>query len=401
MPRPGSRARLAATLAAVGLGLAAALVTPRNGPAPDGNGESPLAPGGGRLELGPAPAAQGFSRAEAPRAFRLPEDHGPHFEYQTEWWYYTGNLASADGSRYGFQLTFFRRGLTPGSPPDGPGLATNQVYFAHFAITDVAGRRHVAAERFARGAAGLAGATGRPFAVWLEGWRAEAASDDGDRVRVSAGDARVGLSLDLVLESRKPLVAHGDRGLSAKSGERGNASYYVGYTRLAARGTIGLGEGQAEVEGEAWFDHEWSTSALGAGAVGWDWFSLQLGDGRELMYFRIRRDDGAVEEASSGTLVFPDGRTRRLARNDVAVTVLGRWTSPGSGVVYPSRWRLGVPSERLEIVVEPRLPDQEMRTSFVYWEGAVTVAGTAEGRPVTGQGYVELTGYGASMQGVF
>jgi len=354
-----------------------------------------------RLELGLGPGASGFARVTEPRPFTLPSDHGPHFEFQTEWWYFTGSLAAADGRRFGFQLTFFRRGLTPGPPPEGPGLRSNQVYFAHFAVTDVAGRRHDAAERFSRGAGGLAGAAGERFAAWLEDWRADALAPDGSAVRLVARDAESGLALDREIAATKPLVAHGDRGLSPKSDEPGNASYYVGYTRMAAQGRIGAGGDEARVAGEAWFDHEWSTSALGPGAVGWDWFSLQLDDGREVMHFQIRREDGGVDEASSGTLVLADGRTRRLGRADVAVRVLDQWRSAATGAVYPSRWRLSVPGERLELLVEPRLADQEMRTSFVYWEGAVLVSGTADGRPVAGQGYVELTGYGRSMQGVF
>ena len=375
----------------------------------------------------------------------LPADHGPHFDYQTEWWYYTGNVAAADGRRFGFQLTFFRRGLSPGPPPEGPGLSSNQVYFAHFAITDVAAGRHTAAERFSRGAGGLAGASGEPFAVWLEDWRASSRGEGSGaappaRVRASewrsarrsverrrqhgaAGRARRGvrsLSLDLELRATKPLVAHGDRGLSPKSDEPGNASYYVGYTRMAARGRIGSadtaagpsGERAVDVTGEAWFDHEWSTSALGSGAVGWDWFSLQLDDGRELLHFQIRREDGGIEPVSGGTLVERDGRTRRLSRDDVRIEVLRRWTSPDTGATYPSRWRLAVPSEGLDLAVEPWLEAQEMRTSFVYWEGAVRVSDAAapdsdagrrrpDGPRVTGHGYVELTGYARSLQGVF
>ena len=158
---------------------------------------------------------------------------------------------------------------------------------------------------------------------------------------------------------------------------------------MAARGRIGTADiaggspalREIEVTGEAWFDHEWSTSALGAGAVGWDWFSLQLDDGRELMHFQIRREDGAIEPVSGGTLVEPDGRTRRLSRDDVRIEVLGRWTSPDTGATYPSRWRLAVPSEGLDLLVEPWLEAQEMRTSFVYWEGAVRVEGTASRAP--------------------
>jgi predicted secreted hydrolase len=351
------------------------------------------------LELGPPLDLSAFARATAAQDYRLPADHGPHHGYQTEWWYYTGNLTSEDGGRFGFQLTFFRRGLSPGPPTAGPGFSTNQVYFAHLAVTDVAGGAHVFAERWARGADGLAGAQGDPFAVWLEDWRVESTSPDGHAVRLVARDGP--LRLDLDLESRKPLVRHGERGLSPKSDEPGNASHYIGYTRLSARGHLASEGREAAVSGEAWFDHEWSTSALGPGAVGWDWFSLQLDDGRELMYFQIRREDGRIEPVSGGTLVDQAGGTRRLPASDLTLGVLARWTSPETGATYPARWRLRVPGEGLDLVMEPLLAGQEMRTSFVYWEGAVRVSGTREGRAVSGQGYVELTGYAGSMQGVF
>ncbi len=386
----------------VALALAAAFAPHPSGERSGRAGQVP------RLELGPGPSLAGFARAIAVRPFVLPADHGPHLEYQTEWWYYTGNVDAADGRHFGFQLTFFRRGLSPGPPP-GEGLASNQVYFAHFAITDVAAGRHAAVERFSRGAAGLAGATGVPFAVWLEDWRAEARNADGSTVRLTAHDAASGLSLDLELAATKPLVAHGDRGLSPKSDEPGNASYYVGYTRMTARGRIGTAgtagdsavKGALAVAGEAWFDHEWSTSALGPGAVGWDWFSLQLDDGRELMLFQIRREDGSTEPASGGTLVERNGRARRVVREDVSIDVLGHWTSPESGGRYPSRWRVRVPSAGLDLLTEPWLESQEMRTSFVYWEGAVRVGCGLSGQPVVGRGYIELTGYARSMRGVF
>jgi predicted secreted hydrolase len=397
--RPGPRPRGPVLPAAASAALAlAALLLPS--PRPGATSAGP------RLELGPGPDLSGFARATAARPLALPADHGPHFEYQTEWWYYTGNVAAGDGRRFGFQLTFFRRGLSPGPPPDEAGLSSNQVYFAHFAITDVAAGRHRAAERFARGAGGLAGARGEPFSVWLEDWRADALDAEGRAVRLVARDREASLLLDLELRATKPLVAHGDRGLSPKSDEPGNASFYVGYTRMSARGRVGTsaaGEGgdAAEVAGEAWFDHEWSTSALSADAVGWDWFSLQLRDGRELMYFQVRRGDGTVEGVSGGTLVAADGRTRRLSREDVGVEVRRRWRSPDTGADYPSSWRLVARGEGLDLLVDPWIPAQEMRTSFLYWEGAVGVSGTAGGRPVSGHGYVELTGYARSMQGVF
>ncbi len=392
--RPGDHAR--SVLAALAVTLAVVGVTAGY---PRGSEGTIGPPGQTWLELGPGLDPSGFARADSAREYRLPVDHGPHHAYQTEWWYYTGNLVAGDGSRFGFQLTFFRRGLSPGAPAGRPGLSTNQIYFAHLAVTNVAEGTHVFAERWARGAGGLAGAQGDPFAVWLEDWRVESTRPDGHAVRLVARDGPVWLDLDL--ESSKPLVRHGDDGLSPKSSEPGNASHYIGYTRLSTWGRLASEGRELTVSGEAWFDHEWSTSALGAGAVGWDWFSLQLDDRRELMYFQIRREDGSIEAVSAGTLVEPDGGTRRLAASDLSLGVLARWTSPETGATYPARWRLRVPGEGLDLLVEPWVPEQEMRTSFVYWEGAVRVAGTREGRAVAGQGYVELTGYAGSMEDVF
>jgi predicted secreted hydrolase len=378
-----------AVTVAAGLALSAVLVP----------GAADRAERGGavRLELGPGLDPAGFARATGVEEYRLPEDHGPHLQYQTEWWYYTGNLGAADGRHFGFQLTFFRRGLAPGHVA-GPGLATHEIYFAHLAITDVAAGEHLFAERWSRGAGGLAGAEGTPFRVWLEDWRVESTSADGGAVHLLAREGS--LLVDLALEARKPLARHGERGLSPKSDEPGNASHYIGYTRLSARGRLAASGDPMAVSGEAWFDHEWSTSALGPDAVGWDWLSLQLEDGRELMYFQIRREDG-TEAVSEGTLVDGAGRTHRLGAATASLAVLDHWTSPHTGTTYPSRWRLRVPREGLDLIVEPWLPDQEMRTSFVYWEGAVRVSGTRRGRALGGHGYVELTGYGRSMQGVF
>ncbi|MCG6927556.1 MAG: carotenoid 1,2-hydratase [Acidobacteria bacterium] len=373
----------------------AAVQSPPGSPRPPARRAVP----GISLEMGPSLDPSTFARATVAQDYRLPVDHGPHYAYQTEWWYYTGNLSASDGDRFGFQLTFFRRGLSPGAPAGGPGLSTNQIYFAHLAVTSVAEGTHAFAERWARGADGLAGARGDPFAVWLEDWRAESTRPDGHAVRLVARDGP--LRLDLDLESRKPLVRHGERGLSPKSDEPGNASHYIGYTRLSAQGRLASDGREVAVVGEAWFDHEWSTSALGAGAAGWDWFSVQLDDGGELMYFQIRREDGSVEAVSGGTLVDPDGHTRRLAVSDLSLAVLARWTSPETGATYPARWRLRVPGEGLDLLVEPWVDDQELRTSFVYWEGAVRASGTRGGRAVSGHGYVELTGYAGSMRGVF
>ena len=352
------------------------------------------------LTLGGAGDADGFARALAPRDFAFPADHGPHTEFQTEWWYYTGNLTGPSGERYAYQLTFFRRGLSPVALARASDLATNQIYFAHFAITDEPANSHIAAERFSRGAAGLAGASGAPYRVWLEDWRVESLTADGSAVHLAARDGA--LALDLNLRAVKPIVAHGDHGLSAKSEAPGNASYYLSYTRLATSGSLTRSNGQSvTVSGESWFDHEWSTSALGPGSVGWDWFSLQLSDGRELMFFQIRREDGSLEPASSGTLVAPDGSTQRLSAADIQIDVQATWRSSATGGVYPARWRVQVPSTQLDVELSPLIADQEMRVSFVYWEGAVEIRGASQGAQVAGAGFVEMTGYTTSIAGQF
>lgn len=349
--------------------------------------------------LAPPEPTPAFARALKPRAFSFPEDHRPHFDFQTEWWYYTGNLTAEDGRRFAYQLTFFRRGLTPGLVERESDLATNQVYFAHFALTDVAAGAHRAYERFSRGAGGLAGAQAAPLRVWLESWSMEALDERGEVVRLQA--SAEDLAIDLTLRAAKPVVAHGQSGLSPKSETPGNASYYLSYTRMATEGWVRLGQERLAVAGASWFDHEWSTSALGEGAVGWDWFGLQLDDGTEVMFFQIRREDGSLEPVSGGTLVLPDGRVETFSAEEADLEALGRWESPETGVVYPSGWRLRVPRFGLDLTVEPLVQDQENRLSFVYWEGAVSVRGVHAGRQVTGQGFVELTGYGQSMQGVF
>ena len=352
-----------------------------------------------QLSLMPATTEGEFARADSVPEINLPEDHGPHSDYQTEWWYYTGNLANAAGRRFAYQLTFFRRGLIPDPPERQASLATGQIYFAHLALIDVSTGQHFEWERFSRGAADLAGAQAEPLRIWLEDWSARGLNQEGSRIRLQAeADSN---SLNLELAALKPIVAHGDQGLSPKSAEPGNASYYLSYTRMATQGEITLEGITFQVEGSSWFDHEWSTSALGSRAVGWDWFSLQLSDGRELMYFQIRRQDGSVEPVSSGTLVNQDGSLQKFDFQQVELMVLDEWQSPTSGALYPSGWRLSLPDLGLDLTIEPLIADQEMNLSFTYWEGAVRIEGESAGEPVTGFGFVEMTGYAESMQGTF
>lgn len=336
----------------------------------------------------------GFAQALEPRPFRFPEDHGPHPAFRNEWWYFTGNLEAPEGRPFGFQLTFFRTRLTPEAPERPSRWAADQVYMAHLAVTDVAAGRFAAFEAFRREALGLAGARGAPFRVWLDAWEARGTGESATPMRLAA--VREGTGAELTLEPLKPLVLQGEAGLSRKGPGTGDASYYYSWTRLAARGRIWAAGRAYPVEGLAWMDREWSTSALGEDQEGWDWFALQLSGRRELMVYRLRRRDGSDDRFTSGVLVDSDGSTLRLERDDFEMTVLDRWQSPDSGILYPARWRLEVPDRELDLTVEPLLADQELDLIVRYWEGAVAVRGSWGAEAVTGSGYVELTGYGGA-----
>jgi predicted secreted hydrolase len=332
----------------------------------------------------------GFERALSPRDFVFPRDHGPHPDFKLEWWYLVGNLESVNGRRFGYQLTFFRQATSAEEPERRSAWATRQLYMAHFAVADADGGGFHSWERFSRGAAGLAGAELEPFRVWVDDWRIASCGEDFLPLCLHARDD--GVSLDLTLDTEKPLVLQGEDGLSRKSATPGNASYYYSYTRLRAEGAVRVGGGVWDVRGSGWLDREWSTGGLEEDQVGWDWFALQLDDGRDLMFYRLRRAGGSVEPLSHGSLVAADGTSRRLALEDVELEVLRTWRSP-SGTDYPAGWRLRLPASDLVLTVEPLLADQELDAAFRYWEGAVGVRGSEGGRTVAGKGYVELVGY--------
>lgn len=334
----------------------------------------------------------GFTQVTGPRPFEFPADHGPHSDYKTEWWYFTGNLQTDVGRRFGYQFTLFRIGIVPPGvvAPRQSRWAAREIYMGHFAITDVGAKSFVAGERLARAAVDLAGATTPPLTVWVENWRLQS-SGDPFPLHISAGHQ--GVAIDLTLASRKPLVLQGEQGYSPKSGTPGNASHYYSYTRLATAGTLRTGQEIHAVQGESWMDREWSTSALEKNQAGWDWFSLQFDDGTELMYYRLRLNDGEVDAASAGSWIDAQGNAERLYAADVTATAVRTWLSPATRTRYPVAWRLDVPSHALNLLVEPLVDDQELRLTVRYWEGAVRVSGQRGGRPLSGFGYLELAGY--------
>ncbi len=340
----------------------------------------------------------GFAQATEADNISFPRDLGPHDDYQTEWWYYTGNLETAEGRPFGFQLTFFRRALTSDEADKQAAESswrTNQIYLAHFTISDIEGNAFYPAERFSRGAAGLAGAKAAPYRVWLENWFAE--TTDSGQVHLFAQTEQV--TLDLTLTETLPPVLHGDGGLSPKGPEPGNASYYYSIIQQQAVGTVMVGDESYEVTGLAWKDHEYSTSALTLEAVGWDWFSLQFDDGSALMFFQIRRADGRLEPESSGTYIFADGTTQTLDREGWQLTVTDTWISPNNGAEYPAGWQISIPELALEIEGRPLMNDQELNVSTTYWEGTVEFSGSINGQEVEARGYIELTGYAETMTG--
>ena len=339
-----------------------------------------------------ADSTAGFAVAVEPRTFEFPRDHGPHTDFRNEWWYMTGNLDAADGRRFGFELTFFRFALVPEPTASESAWRTNQVYIAHFAVTDADGQKFYVAERFSRGALGLAGADSDPFRVWIDDWEIASTTTESDREqwRLQASDDDFALGLQLVAE--KAAVLNGDKGLSQKSAVSGNASYYYSITRWQTEGQMRLGDEVFTVSGLSWLDREWSSSALASDQQGWDWFALQLSDGSELMIYNLRKTDGTQDAYSGGTWTSAEGKSRHLDRDEFTLLVTQQWTSPKGGI-YPSAWDIELPGLGLVLDVVPVLDDQELFTTVRYWEGAVDISGTLGGAKITGRGYVELTGY--------
>jgi predicted secreted hydrolase len=341
---------------------------------------------------------KGFALVTQPRTFEFPHDHGPHPEFRHEWWYVTGNLDSASGERFGFELTFFRIALAP-LPGDGStsatgqlvsGWRTRQVYAAHFAITDVARGQFHFAEKLSRDALRLAGAQAQPFRVWLDDWVLGRQPASADWMLHAQGQ---GYELTLEADPLPPTILNGDQGLSRKSSEVGAASYYYSIPRVAVHGKLARGGAVTDVTGLAWLDREWGSGSLGARQRGWDWFALQLQDGGALMFYSLRDRDGTRDSHSAGTWVDPSGRAQPLSTDQVDIEVQDHWNSPGGGR-YPSQWRVRIPAVGLDVEARPVLADQELRTKPRYWEGAVDVQGTRQGHDISGRGYVELVGYG-------
>jgi predicted secreted hydrolase len=324
--------------------------------------------------------------------YQFPRDHFNHEGFQTEWWYYTGNLKASDGHRFGFELTFFRQGVDRPAP-DPSVWSVRDLYFAHLALSDLSGGEFYHTERFNRAGPGLAGATLEQLRVWNGNWQVRW---EGNRQMLQAvADQYV---LQFELEPEKPLVSHGQNGVSQKAAGAGHASHYISLTRLRTTGKIQLQGKEYAVEGTSWMDHEFFTDALGSDEVGWDWLSVQLDDHSDVMLYRLRHKDGSADPYSSGTYVDGGGKATHLQLADFQMVPLGEeWKSAASGASYPINWNVEIPSLGLAFSVRTSLKTQEIagkkKDSASYWEGAVEISGQRKGNAVHGVGYLELTGY--------
>ncbi len=336
-------------------------------------------------------AATSWKQAAPGYHFQFPRDHASHPDYRIEWWYYTGNLHSADGRWFGYQLTFFRVGVDRN--PVNPSIwAVRDLFLAHLAVTDTLKQRFYFDEKLNRAGPGWAGASTAAYQVWNDRWKVDL--DARGRHLLLAESKKMGVRL--VLEPGKPPVLHGDRGYSRKGESEGNASLYYSLTRMPTQGTVLVDGEEISVEGLSWMDHEFGTSFLESGQVGWDWMSIQLDDGTDLMVYQLRKADGTKSSRSSGTFVDIDGMSDILKAPEFEMLPLKQVDATASGARYPEEWVLHIPRLKLNLTVSPVLLSQEFRggqTGLRYWEGAVTVAGTRFGKTVRGRGYLEMTGY--------
>ena len=374
--------------------------------------------------------AQEYQLALPGYKYEFPRDYFNHEEYQTEWWYYTGNLRSADGHRFGFELTFFRQGMSPShrrGPVNGdPGVSRQQdraipglqnwktrgtpqtpeseswfvhdLWMAHLALSDVTGQRFYHEERLNRAGPGLAGVDENAGLVWNGNWQARISEREEELRGVGAA-----FELGLKLAPSRPPVIHGQNGVSQKAEGPGHASHYFSLTRMLTSGSIDMDGKTYSVEGTSWMDHEFFTGSMAANETGWDWLSAQLEDGTELMLYRLRHQDGSIDPYSSGTYVDAQGRSVFLAAKDFSMTPLGdNWTSAQTKASYPERWHVSVAKLGMEFDIRTPLRDQDLVTSYgpSYWEGTVDIGGQRGGAGLRGVGHLEMTGYAAPGQGV-
>jgi predicted secreted hydrolase len=350
------------------------------------------------LVFGWLPCAVAQYKTAAPGyQFEFPRDHFNHPEFQTEWWYTTGNLTAAGGRHYGFELTFFRQGVDRDSGEMQP-WDIHDLYLAHLALSDLDDGKFCHTERTNRAGPGLAGVDAQRKRIWNGNWEIRWS---GEEEILNVADEKFSLSFSL--RSEKLPVIHGENGVSQKAAGVGHASHYISFTRLLTKGTIEMAGKSIEVRGTSWMDHEFFTHSMEAEQVGWDWLSVQLEDNTELMLYQFRRKDGSTDPFSSGTYVDARGKSTHLKAADFRLIPEGEtWTSDVTGAKYPVAWSMEIPKLGLKLAATTRLKSQELaggsKLTPSYWEGAIAIQGTRGGTNVRGVGYLEMTGYARPME---
>ncbi len=327
-----------------------------------------------------------FDQVKGATLLRFPRDFGAHPGFRTEWWYATGWVQTPDGKPLGFQITFFRS-ATGHDPANPSRFAPGQLIIAHAALSDPAVGRLQHDQKIARAGFGLATATEGDTNLKLGRWQMRRDAQGVYHASLPARDFHI----DLSMTPTQPLLLQGDRGYSRKGPRPEQASHYYSEPQLRVAGSITRAGKTQSVTGNAWLDHEWSSTVLDTKAVGWDWTGVNLDDGGALMAFRIRRADGSTLWQHA-MLRDRSGRQRQFSGDAIRFTPVRRWTSPRTNASYPVQLELRVGSERWQLM--PLQDDQELDSSrsagAVYWEGAVTLE--RDGRRA-GRGYLELTGY--------
>ncbi len=334
---------------------------------------------------------RGFDKADTIINFDFPRDHYAHPEYRTEWWYFTGNLYTAEGRRFGYQVTIFRNGIYPVQSEDTTGIRASAVYSAHIGVSDITAGEFHSFESLARGSGGLGGSDPSRSVIWAGSVSLQfEPGADPRRPRMSVKAAKKDISLELEFTPEKDPVLQGERGLSRKSNKPGNASYYYSYTRLKTSAVFSINGKSLNLSGDSWMDREWSTSALDEDQKGWDWFALHLDDDTELMYFRLRDKNGKTN-FQKGSFVKKDGSYIVLKESDLKMTP--KTLAKVDGITYPSEWEIEVVPLKALFKVKTAMKDQEHKFSIRYYEGAVDAEKTGGNNTIRGRGYVELTGY--------
>jgi predicted secreted hydrolase len=336
--------------------------------------------------------AQSYETAQPDYQYKFPRDHFEHPAYQTEWWYYTGNLTSSDGHRFGFELTFFRQAINRDKEKNKT-WDVQDLYLAHLALSDLDGGKFYHTERLNRQGPEIAGVSEAQQKVWNGNWQVKWNKEDQQLQAIDKDFA-----LNLTLHPKKPPVIQGENGISQKSAGEGHGSHYISLTRLSTTGEITLNGNPHQVTGLTWMDHEFFTSQLDSAQTGWDWLAIQLTDHTELMLYHFRRKDGTVDPFSSGTYIDAQGKTTHLTAKDFSLEPSGAtWKSPTTKATYPISWKIEIPQLVISLEAKTPLPAQELTAESnlapSYWEGAIALTGTRNAQQISGVGYLELTGY--------